>query len=190
ERQQLELALGMAVWEALQAATMYLALEPIVRRRWPGKLTSWGRLLAGRWRDPMVGRDVLIGMAAAVSIPLIRMLYITTAPRLGLPGAMPAFGTGPGWYLYPGPLASPIMLFATITPAATTPVVLLMMACLYHMAFRLPWLAWGLFWLTQAGIFLTPLLGPADWGNVYLMACTLTGVLVYVLVQARFGLLA
>src|SRR5687768_18051298 len=38
----------------------YLAGEPFVRRRWPWQVISWNRLLAGRWRDPLVGRDVLI----------------------------------------------------------------------------------------------------------------------------------
>ena len=40
---------------------LYLALEPYVRRYWPQALISWTRVLAGRWRDPLVGRDVLYG---------------------------------------------------------------------------------------------------------------------------------
>jgi len=40
---------------------LYIALEPYVRRRWPTTLVSWSRLLAGGFRDPLVGRDVLIG---------------------------------------------------------------------------------------------------------------------------------
>jgi serine/threonine-protein kinase len=40
---------------------LYIALEPYVRRRWPTTLVSWSRLLAGDLRDPLVGRDVLIG---------------------------------------------------------------------------------------------------------------------------------
>jgi tRNA A-37 threonylcarbamoyl transferase component Bud32 len=39
----------------------YIALEPAVRRRWPNVIISWSRFLAGDWRDPMVGRDVLVG---------------------------------------------------------------------------------------------------------------------------------
>jgi Protein kinase domain len=39
----------------------YIALEPYVRRQWPGLIISWSRLVAGGFRDPMVGRDVLIG---------------------------------------------------------------------------------------------------------------------------------
>jgi len=43
---------------------MYIALEPYVRRLWPETLVSWSRLLIGRAKDPLVGRDLLIGMAA------------------------------------------------------------------------------------------------------------------------------
>jgi serine/threonine-protein kinase len=45
---------------------VYIGLEPFVRRRWPDRLIAWARLLAGNWRDPMVGRDVLIGVAAGL----------------------------------------------------------------------------------------------------------------------------
>ena len=44
----------------------YLALEPYVRRLWPHTLISWSRLLAGRWQDPLVARDVLAGVALGV----------------------------------------------------------------------------------------------------------------------------
>ncbi|HUR80652.1 MAG TPA: serine/threonine-protein kinase [Thermoanaerobaculia bacterium] len=57
-----------AVSSALLAAAafwvVYMGLEPFVRRRWPQGLISWTRLLSGRWRDPMVGRDVLAGVAS------------------------------------------------------------------------------------------------------------------------------
>jgi len=43
---------------------MYIALEPYVRRLWPETLVSWSRLLMGRVRDPLVGRDLLVGMGA------------------------------------------------------------------------------------------------------------------------------
>jgi serine/threonine-protein kinase len=57
--------ISQATFWGLMTGVMYLALEPLVRRRWPQMLISWTRLLASRWRDPMVGRDVLLGAAAA-----------------------------------------------------------------------------------------------------------------------------
>jgi serine/threonine-protein kinase len=53
---------------------LYIAVEPFVRRRWPGILVSWSRLLAGDWRDPRLGRDVLIGCAAGVCTACLRLL--------------------------------------------------------------------------------------------------------------------
>ena len=45
---------------------VYLSLEPYLRRVWPRTLISWARLLSGQVRDPLVGRDVLIGMCAGI----------------------------------------------------------------------------------------------------------------------------
>ena len=45
---------------------LYLALEPWVRRYWPQTIISWSRLLAGRARDTVVGRDVLLGVILGV----------------------------------------------------------------------------------------------------------------------------
>ncbi len=39
----------------------YVALEPIIRRNLPDLIVSWNRMLAGDLRDPLVGRDILIG---------------------------------------------------------------------------------------------------------------------------------
>jgi hypothetical protein len=56
---------GLLFW------AIYLALEPFVRRYWPQTLVSWTTLLGGRVRDPIVGRDVLVGTALGVTIALI-----------------------------------------------------------------------------------------------------------------------
>lgn len=40
---------------------IYIALEPYVRRSAPRLLISWSRLLSGEFRDPLIGRDVLVG---------------------------------------------------------------------------------------------------------------------------------
>ena len=49
-----------------------MAMEPYVRRHWPHALVTWSRLVAlGRLRDPLVGRDILVGGAACVTWILI-----------------------------------------------------------------------------------------------------------------------
>ncbi len=50
---------------------IYLALEPFARRRWPEMLISWTRVLSGSWRDPLVGRDLLIGAAVGTAAGLL-----------------------------------------------------------------------------------------------------------------------
>ena len=55
-------ALAQAAYTGIRYWVFYLALEPWVRRYWPQNLVTWSRLLAGRWRDPLVGRDVLVGI--------------------------------------------------------------------------------------------------------------------------------
>jgi serine/threonine-protein kinase len=51
---------------AIVSWIVYIALEPIVRRRWPQVMISWSRVLSGGWRDPLVGRDILIGCVLTV----------------------------------------------------------------------------------------------------------------------------
>ncbi|MFZ0062447.1 MAG: serine/threonine-protein kinase [Pyrinomonadaceae bacterium] len=53
---------------------LYLALEPYVRRRWPDTLVSWNRLLSGSLRDPLVSRDVLVGILFGTSLTLLSPL--------------------------------------------------------------------------------------------------------------------
>lgn len=74
---------------------LYIAMEPYVRRRWPGALVSWSRLLAGGFRDPLVGRDVLFGcLLGAFAIAWARLEWHVPA-WLGQPPLQPYFG--PQW---------------------------------------------------------------------------------------------
>jgi eukaryotic-like serine/threonine-protein kinase len=59
-------ALGVALSVSLILWMVYVAVEPFVRRHWPATLIAWVRVLAGDIRDPLVGRDVLIGCASGV----------------------------------------------------------------------------------------------------------------------------
>jgi serine/threonine-protein kinase len=64
---------------------LYLAMEPYVRRRWPDTIISWSRLLSGRFRDPLVGRDVLFGLAAGVAMALVDRVGYNLPAWLGAP---------------------------------------------------------------------------------------------------------
>jgi predicted Ser/Thr protein kinase len=61
-------AIPLAIAGAVWAATLYMACEPWVRRLWPESMITWSRVISGRWRDPLVGRDVLIGVLGAVAV--------------------------------------------------------------------------------------------------------------------------
>jgi serine/threonine-protein kinase len=48
------------MWGAA-VAMIYVALEPLVRARWPHSIVTWNRLLAGRWLDAQLNAHILIG---------------------------------------------------------------------------------------------------------------------------------
>ena len=62
---------GFALLVACLVWVFYLALEPYVRRLRPWTLVSWTRLLNGGFRDAVVGRDVLVGLAFGTYIALL-----------------------------------------------------------------------------------------------------------------------
>ena len=76
---------GYSLLGAVTIGLIYLALEPYVRRRWPSLIISWNRLLVGDWRDPLVGRDILVGgmlgLGHTAAIYLAALLPIWTGGR-------------------------------------------------------------------------------------------------------------
>jgi len=81
--------LALPAFWAMMIWLLYVALEPYARRRWPHALISWKRLLSGRFRDPLVGRDVLIGAAAGAASSVIFVLLRLTPGWLGRPPLEP-----------------------------------------------------------------------------------------------------
>jgi serine/threonine-protein kinase len=76
----LVMALSFALFVAGFTWMLYLALEPYVRRRWPAMLISWSRLLAGGFRDPLVGRDLLAGwLVGAFQLVVTRTGWLTAS---------------------------------------------------------------------------------------------------------------
>ena len=68
------LALCVASFNGIIAWTGYIAIEPYVRRRWPEMIISWTRALSGKWNDPLVGRDMLVGTLVGAFISLCWMV--------------------------------------------------------------------------------------------------------------------
>jgi serine/threonine-protein kinase len=82
-------AIGTALFGAALLWLTYLGLEPYVRRFAPDTLIAWTRLLAGSWRDPRVGRDVLIGVSAAILMTIIVGSHNLIPTLAGRPELMP-----------------------------------------------------------------------------------------------------
>jgi hypothetical protein len=74
---------GVIMW------VIYIAIEPYFRRRWPRLLIGWTRLLAGRPRDPMVGRDLLVGAAAGCASAVLSKVAIAAPSWFGAPPPVP-----------------------------------------------------------------------------------------------------
>ena len=93
-------AVGASVWMGVAVWTLYLAVEPFVRRRWPELIVSWSRLLAGRLRDPLVGRDVLVGGALGAATHFTTICLTILAREAGwavfplVPELMTLLGSG------------------------------------------------------------------------------------------------
>jgi len=80
--------ISLILAEASSLWILYVALEPYVRRQWPETLVSWTRVLAGRFRDPAVGRDLLVGAAIGCAFTVIyAMAWSSLVPLAG--GAPP-----------------------------------------------------------------------------------------------------
>jgi hypothetical protein len=75
--------IAQALYFAIAAWALYLSFEPYARRRWPDLMISWSRLLAGRLRDPMVGRDLLIGALGGIAMALMVHLDIALPSGFG-----------------------------------------------------------------------------------------------------------
>ena len=158
----------------------YVALEPYLRRRSPQLLISWTRLLEGRFRDPLVGRDLLAG--ALLGSTCSAVVYFRNA----LPGWMniPArYPFDPGRFPL-GNAAEVISQFAGALTNALLPALgIVSLLVLAQLLFHKRWLAVGL-----CGLVLFIILLPGQ--NLFLEVPTIAlEVLLILIAMVRFGLL-
>ena len=55
----------------------------------PDSLLGWTRLVAGHWRDPRVGVDVMVGVSAGLAMTLLYAVHNLLPRLVGLPEPMP-----------------------------------------------------------------------------------------------------
>jgi hypothetical protein len=84
------LAVSASLFFAGITCTVYLALDPYVRRHWPHAIISWSRAIAGKLRDPLVGRDLLYGVLLGLIWAIFFELTYLAQVREGGP---PNFGS-------------------------------------------------------------------------------------------------
>ena len=92
EQARLFSAIGSALFQAGLLWLTYLGLEPYVRRFSPDSLVGWTRLVAGNWRDPRVGRDLMIGISAGMAMTVVFAIHNLIPPLFGRPEPMPVPG--------------------------------------------------------------------------------------------------
>lgn len=161
---------------------MYIALEPFVRRRWPEGIIAWSRLLAGDFRDPLVGRDILVGSLFGVGLILNNSLADLVPKWMGLPPNMPFLDN----QQLRGALYFMSELSNLFTSSLFISFIFLFLLLLLLIVLRRKWLAAVAGWMIYAG---TLALAISDKPLVSLLFA-LTGALIYVSVLYRYGLLA
>ncbi len=129
------LAANGAVFLGVVFYIVYLAIEPYIRRHWPHAIISWTRLMAGRIRDPLVGRDVLFGVILGICWSLIFEVLFIAMKHIGAEPDFPstAFLLGPRMVL------GSCLMHAAASVQATLMFFFLMFV--FRVIFRKPWLA-------------------------------------------------
>jgi serine/threonine-protein kinase len=175
------LGLSYALFAAAMVWTLYVALEPFIRRLWPHTIISWSRLLGGRLRDPLVGRDVLVGSLCGVLFGLIQWVEFAGRSQLGFH----PFPIRPAL----DPLLSPRFLASSAIAFSYSAILntlsLFVVVFLLRLALRRDWLAGGA--LIVVGT-LASMIGrdlPA-----LTAALNVVALLVFVTLLLRFGLVA
>ena len=162
---------------------VYIALEPYVRRLWPHALLGWSRLLAGHVRDPRVGHDVLVGLAAGVALALIDLGKATLLPMAGLPAPYPRYGSGEE-FLGAGSAAVWAWLLQIVGAIGAALFTVLLIVIL-RLALRVRWLAMA------ATVFVLSLLSIYDMSSLLFSApFPLASGILLTVVALRFGLLS
>ncbi len=75
--------LGQTLFGAALIWLLYMALEPVVRARWPHSIVTWSRVLDGQFSDPPLGAHLLYGCLAGVYIAAVYLGVVVVSMYLG-----------------------------------------------------------------------------------------------------------
>ncbi|MDQ3180500.1 MAG: hypothetical protein M3Q33_08270, partial [Acidobacteriota bacterium] len=176
--------IGDSLFSAALIGLIYFALEPYVRRRWSSLIISWSRLLAGDWRDPLVGRDILVGGLLGVAHTAVIYSMFLLPHWFGIP-TLPNPGTDISYiesfkYLWANFLMSSVggIFFAFGT---------LLFLVLLVTIFRKQWLAKAVFGTLNFSIIVLAFGSQGHWTGWIGAALIATIIIICI---GRFGLLA
>jgi serine/threonine-protein kinase len=181
---------GLGFW------LLYVVLEPSARRWWPEMLVGWSRLLAGRVRDPLVGRDILVGLVAGMMMAGAHHLWFLAPTALGLPPPVPVGQPDTeAWLTWPfmGGGHMVAILPASIAHALTAaPFVSFTLALLASVLSdrRRAGIAWVVLWAAVKTVQLATLQTESVWSFVSDAAFGAITFSIGLVVLTRFGLLA
>jgi serine/threonine-protein kinase len=175
-------SLGVLAW------VVYVAFEPYVRRLWPEVIVSWSRLLAGRFRDPLVGRDILLGCTFSAGTSALFLTAYWIVARAGWVGPLPQ--TQALVALRGGRFAFG-EIFSVLLSRLSIALGLMMLFLLLRMMLRRTWIAAAVLCLLQAaltGLNFTALGGPRAGALGFGLSGLAMAITIFLLV--RFGLVA
>jgi hypothetical protein len=144
-------------------------------------MIGWNRLLAGGVRDPLVGRDVLVGLAFGTAAALVAILHLLVLQRSG---SMPSIAVLPGSLL--GVSGAVSAFLALIPNCVVQGLVWFVLIFILRAALRRDWLAAG--GVVLIYMALNWLANPASPALSALFGGVQTALLVFVML--RFGLVA
>ncbi len=168
---------------------LYLALEPYVRRTWPDRIVSWSRLLTGRWRDPLIGRDIVMGAIFFLAFALLDAARVLGRDALGIPPASPKL---PDADVLLGTSALIGELFSQIVNSSFNAMFFLLLLLFLRIVFRRPKVA-IVAYVALFGFFVTFQGGSGDFGSMDRILVAATGLtlgVLFLVAMLRFGLLA
>jgi serine/threonine-protein kinase len=165
------------------AYVFYLALEPYARKLWPHMLVSWVRLMGGRFRDPLVGRDLLVGALYGTGAALITSVMVWIPEVLGIRGYGFDTDVWP-WESLRGLRHSVAAIAGVHTQSLLFTFMGIMMFLVLRLLLRKTWIAVVVFTVLAMLLF-----NPGTGHPVLYVIGVLTGMLLFWFVLFRFGLL-
>ena len=168
------LYLGVIIW------LFYMAAEPYVRRLWPDNLIAWTRLLDGRFRDPLLGRHLLIGALGGIGFSFYFIGGTYVMGWLGVPPGARGFEA----LYFPSVSYAASNYLYVIIDAFSAPVGILLIILLLRVLLRRQWLAIAVFLalIFVVGFLLEPGYGLANgvfmagWMAAFLAVLTRLGL--------------